>query len=361
MRQRFYLFVSFAILILLCRATLKAQHRKDIYLQHNLVSDLHAHTEITDPNLVNAWGISFSPTGPFWISDNHTGLVTVYNGAGRPFPLDHPLVVTVPPPTNGTAPSTPTGQVFHSGPGFEVKLGNPALFIFATEDGTISGWNPAADPTHAILKVDNSGANAIYKGLALAPAKDGPRLYAANFFAGTIEMYNSAFAPVSIAGAFQDINLPAGFAPFNIQYISGKLWVTYAMQDSDKKDDVSGPGLGYVDVFDTEGTLLQRFASQGPLNSPWGLVLAPQNFGAFSGAMLVGNFGDGRINAFDAVSGEFLGSLRQPSGSPLEIEGLWALTFGNGGNGGASDLLYFTAGPGDEEHGLFGQIRAQHP
>ena len=361
MHQRPSLFFSFAIAVSFGCAALPAQNRTDIYLQHNLVSDLHAHTEITDPNLVNAWGISFSPNGPFWISDNHTGVVTVYNGAGRPFPADHPLVVTIPPPTNGTSPSAPTGQVFHAGPGFEVTLGNPALFIFATEDGTISGWNPAANATHAILKIDNSGANAIYKGLALAPANGGPRIYAANFFAGTIEMYDANFAPVSIAGAFHDVNLPAGFAPFNIQYIGGKLWVTYALPDADKEDDVPGPGNGYVDVFNTEGTLLQRFASQGPLNSPWGLALAPQGFGAFSGAMLIGNFGDGRINAFDPASGEFLGPLREPSGAALEIEGLWALTFGNGANAGETDLLYFTAGPEDEEHGLFGQIRAQHP
>jgi uncharacterized protein (TIGR03118 family) len=361
MRHRTTLLLSFTLAISSGSTALFAQHRTDIYLQHNLVSDLHAHTEVTDPNLVNAWGIAFGPTGPFWISDNHTGRISVYNGAGRPFPLDNPLLVTVPPPLNGAGPAAPTGMVFHAGPGFNLNLGNPALFIFATEDGTISGWNPQADQAHAILKIDNSGANAIYKGLALAPAKNGQRLYAANFFAGAIEMYDSTFAPVSIAGAFQDSNIPSGFAPFNIEYIAGKLWVTYAMQDADKKDDTSGPGDGFVDVFDTEGTLLQRFAGRGSLNSPWGLSLAPEGFGAFSGAMLIGNFGDGRINAFDPGSGDFLGSLRRPSGEPLEIDGLWALTFGNGGNGGETDVLYFTAGPGDEEHGLFGQIRAQHP
>jgi uncharacterized protein (TIGR03118 family) len=218
-----------------------------------------------------------------------------------------------------------------------------------------------ADPTHAILKIDNSGAGAVYKGLALAPAKGGPRLYATNFFAGTVEMYDANFAPVIIAGAFHDIMLPVGFAPFNIQFISGKLWVTYALQDAAKHDDTAGPGNGFVDVYDTEGTLLQRFAQHGTLNSPWGLAIAPAKFGAFSGAMLVGNFGDGRINAFDAATGEFLGSMREPSGRFLEIDGLWALTFGNGGNGGETDLLYFTAGPDEEQHGLFGQIRPQHP
>ena len=361
MHQRFSLPILFAIFVLLAGALLNAQPRTDVYLQHNLTSDLHAHAEHFDPNLANAWGISFPPTGPFWISDNHTGLATVYNGEGQPFPIDKPLVVTVPPPTNGTGPSAPTGQVFHAGPGFEVQLGRPALFIFATEDGTISGWNPGADPAHAILKVDKSGANAVYKGLALATAKSGPRIYVTNFFAGTVEMYDDKFAPVSIAGAFHDINIPVGFAPFNIQNIGGNLWVTYAMQDAAKHDDSSGPGRGYVDVFDPEGTLLRRFASQGSLNSPWGLAKAPANFGAFSGAILVGNFGDGRINAFDAASGDFLGSMLEPSGRPLEIQGLWALTFGNGANAGETDLLYFTAGPDGEEHGLFGQIRPQHP
>jgi uncharacterized protein (TIGR03118 family) len=174
-------------------------------------------------------------------------------------------------------------------------------------------------------------------------------------------MYDTNFAPVVIAGAFQDILLPAGFAPFNIQLIGGKLWVTYALQDAAKHDDTSGPGNGYVDVYDTEGTLLQRFAQQGSLNSPWGVTQAPANFGAFSGAMLIGNFGDGRINAFDAASGAFLGSMREPSGDPLIIDGLWALVFGGGGNGGEIGLLYFSAGPDEEMHGVFGQIRPQHP
>jgi uncharacterized protein (TIGR03118 family) len=361
MRQRSCFWLSLVILVLFTSSVVSAQPRTDVYLQHNLISDLHAHAEHTDPHLANAWGISFAPTGPFWISDNRTGFTTVYDGKGEPFPKANPIVVTIPPPTNGAPPAAPTGQVFHAGPGFEVKLGNPAIFIFATEDGTISGWNPMADPTHAILKIDHSGANAVYKGLALAPAKSGLRLYATNFFAGTVEMYDANFAPVSIAGAFQDILLPTGFAPFNIQFIAGKLWVTYALQDAAKHDDSAGPGNGFVDVYDTEGTLLQRFAQHGPLNSPWGLAIAPARFGAFSGAMLVGNFGDGRINAFDAGSGEFLGTMREPSGRPLEIDGLWALTFGNGGNGGETDQLYFTAGPDDEEHGLFGQIRPQHP
>jgi uncharacterized protein (TIGR03118 family) len=361
MCHRFHPAVSFVMFVLLPCAQLSAQPRTDVYLQHNLTSDLHARAEHFDANLANPWGISFSPTGPFWISDNHTGLVTVYNSQGQPFPLENPLVVTIPPPANGTPPSAPTGQVFHAGPGFEVQPSRPALFIFATEDGTISGWNPQVDLTHAIRKVDNAAAKAIYKGLALATANDVSRLYAANFFARTIEIYDINFAPVSIPGAFQDNEIPPDFAPFNIQNIGGNLWVTYAKQDADKEDDVAGDGNGFVDIFDFNGTLVRRFAQNGPLNSPWGLALAPANFGAFSGAILIGNFGDGRIHAFDPASGTFLGALLEPSGQPLEIEGLWALTFGNGGNAGEPDQLYFTAGPSDEEHGLFGQIRPQHP
>ncbi|MCU1338236.1 MAG: hypothetical protein JWO19_3817, partial [Bryobacterales bacterium] len=335
--------------------------RTDIYLQHNLTSDLPAHAEHTDPNLVNAWGISFPPTGPFWISDNHTGLATLYNGKGEPFPVGNPLVVTIPPPTNGTPPAAPTGQVFHAGPGFEVQLGQPALFIFATEDGTISGWNPMANATRAILKVDNSASGAVYKGLALASANGVSRLYATNFFAGTVDIFDSNFAPVTLSGAFHDFLVPTGFAPFNIQNIDGKLWVTYAKQDDARHDDVKGIGNGFVNVFDFDGKLLQRFVQHGPLNSPWGLAKAPAAFGAFSGAILVGNFGDGRINAFDAASGLFLGSMLTPSRTALEIDGLWALTFGNGANAGDTDKLYFTAGPDGEQHGLFGEIRPQHP
>lgn len=359
MRHISSLLFSFGVLYT-CGA-ISAQERTDIYLQHNLISDLPQHAERRDPNLVNPWGVAFSATGPFWVSDNETGVATVYTGNGKSFPQDNPLVVTIPPPTNGMGPAAPTGVVFHSGPGFEVQLGRPALFIFATEDGTISGWNPMANPTRAILKVDNSPSKAIYKGLALATLNGVSRLYASNFFAGTVDVFDSSFAPVSLPAGFQDPTIPPGFAPFNIQEFGGKLWVTYAKQDADKEDDVAGDGNGFVDVFDFNGSLLQHFVAHGPLNSPWGLALAPQKFGAFSGAMLIGNFGDGRINAFDPTSGNFLGALRGPSGAPIEIDGLWKLIFGNGANGGDTDQLYFTAGPDDEEHGLFGQIRAQHP
>jgi uncharacterized protein (TIGR03118 family) len=339
---------------------------RDVYLQHNLVSDLAGQAARVDSNLVNPWGISFNPMGgPFWVSDNKTGVVTVYNAVGKPFPVGSPIVVTVPPAAGGTSPSSPTGQVFNPTADFTLAPGLPAVFLFATEDGTIAGWNPTVNPTNAVTKVDNSASGAIYKSLAMGSNVSGNFLFAANFRAGTIDVFDKNFIPVISATSFTDSNIPADFAPFNIQTIGGQLYVTYAKQDADKKDDVPGPGNGFVDVFDTSGVLVRRLASQGPLNSPWGLSVAPANFGEFSDAILIGNFGDGRINAFNISTGAFLGQLLKPNKQPLVIPGLWGLIFGNGGNGGEPGVLYFTAGIPDggdvEDHGLFGQIRSQQP
>ena len=330
------------------------------YQEHNLVSDLPGIADNQDPNLVNPWGISSSPTSPFWVSDNGTGLATLYNGAGQPFPVGSPLVVTVPPPSGGAPPSAPTGQVFASGLGFNlVGQGTPAVFIFATEDGTISGW---AGGTAAVLKVDNSPSGAVYKGLATGNVGTSNFLYATNFNAGRIDVFDTSFAPKTLGGSFTDPNLPAGFAPFNIQNVNGNLFVTYAKQDAAKHDDVAGPGNGLVDVYDTNGNLLKRLITQGALNSPWGLALSPASFGSFGNDLLVGNFGDGTINAFDPVTGAFLGTLKDINNNPIVDEGLWGLRFGNGANGLDPNSLYFTAGipgPDDiEDHGLFGSIRA---
>jgi uncharacterized protein (TIGR03118 family) len=352
-------------LVLALASPASAQQR---YERVNLVSDIDGVALRKDPNLVNPWGVAFSPTSPFWISDNGTGVSTLYNGDGQPQPSTTPLVVTIPPPRGSSSDTkaTPTGQVFNSSSGFMImdkdNAGNgnssgPSRFIFATEDGTISGWNPNVNPTKAILTVDNSSSKAVYKGLAIS--SNDSRLYAANFSAGTIEMFDSNFAPTPTnRNSFTDPNIPSGFAPFNIRDINGKLYVTYAKQDEDKHDDVAGQGNGFVDVFDEDGKFLYQLASHGTLNSPWGLALAPQNFGQFSGALLVGNFGDGRINAFDPNSGKFLGQLYDQIGQPLAINGLWALVFGNGQQAGAINSLFFTAGIGDEGHGLFGVIRA---
>ncbi len=342
------------------------------YQQVNLVSDLPGLAQFQDPNLVNPWGLVHSPTSPWWISDNGMGVSTLYNGNGQAFPLGNPLVVTIPPPTGGTPPATPTGNVFNSinstNPAAFVISANgksaPSLFIFATEDGTISGWNRSVDPTNAILAVDRSnvGAGAVYKGLAMSATEDGAFLYATNFRFGTVEMFDTKF---NLVRSFTDQALAEDcpfqgqcFAPFGIRNIQNKLYVTFALQDPAKHDDMKGPGNGFVDVFNIQGHLLRRFASQGTLNSPWGLALAPRNFGPLSRELLVGNFGDGRINAFDPQTGAFLGQLSDQNGNPIAIDGLWGLSFGNGAQAGAENELFFTAGLNDEADGLFGKI---HP
>jgi len=320
----------------------------DSFGQQNLVSDLPGVAALTDPDLVNPWGISFSPTSPFWISDNGTGLATVYTGA----PSKVPLTVTIPPPAGGTG-SAPTGQVFNPNP---ANFGG-AHFIFATEDGTISRWSGG---TSAVLAVDNSGASSVYKGLALASNGSGTFLYATDFHNNAINVFNSSFAPTTLSGSFTDPGLPAGYAPFNIEASGGFLYVTYAVQNAAKHDDVAGPGHGILDVFDTNGNFVQRLVSHGALNSPWGMAMAPAGFGMFTGDLLVGNFGDGTINAFNPTTGSLVGTLDDPHGSPIINMGLWDITFGNGGSGGSKNTLYFTAGipgPGSvEDHGLFGSV-----
>jgi uncharacterized protein (TIGR03118 family) len=340
--------VVMAILLLCASAQRVLADGANSFTQTNLVSDIPGMAKTTDPNLVNPWGVSFSPTSPFWISDNGTGLATLYNGAGDIIPL----VVTVPPPMGGNPPSAPTGQVFN---GNASDFGG-SHFIFATEDGTIAAWTGG---TTAML-VASGGPGAVFKGLALANTTSGAQLYATDFGLGKIDVFKNDFSPTTVTGGFVDPNLPAGYAPFNIQNIGGKLYVTYAVQDAAKHDDVSGPGHGIVDVFDLQGNLLQRLISNGPLNSPWGVAIAPTGFGKFGNDLLVGNFGDGTINAFDPSTGQLLGQLDGANGMPLINLGLWDLTVGNGGNGGSKIDLYFTAGiPGDgmvEDHGLFGRI-----
>src|SRR6266851_2938066 len=307
------------------------------FTRTNLVSDLPGVAAQLDPNLVNPWGIASGDTRPFWVSDNGTGLATLYNSNGSPFPVGSPLIVTVAPPLGspvGTL-ATPTGVVSNSGANF-----GGAAFIFATEDGTISAWTGGTVTT---LKVDKSPF-AVYKGLASGISSARPVLYAANFLAGTVDVFDTNFLPTSMPGSFTDPNLPKGFAPFDIQNIGGKLYVTYAKQDASKHDDVAGPGNGFVDIFNTDGVLLERLISRGPLNSPWGLAIAPASFGPLAGDLLVGNFGDGTINAFDPTTGTFFGDLVDSSNAPIVIDGLWGLLVGNGGNGGNANFLYFGAG-----------------
>ncbi len=331
------------------------------YSQHNLVSDIAGLADQTDPNLINPWGIALAPTGPFWISNNRTGTSTLYNGAGQRFPGDNPLVVAIPSANTGNSAAAPTGQVFNGTPAFELSDGNPAVFIFATESGTISAWNPNVDAGNAKVKIDQSASGAVYKGLALVAGASGPLLYAANFGAGTIDVFDGKYQPATVSGGFKDANLPAGYAPFNIQKIGRKLYVTYALQDAAKHNDVPGAGNGVINVFDANGSLIQRLVSNGALNSPWGVTLAPQFFGDYSNSLLVGNFGDGTINAFDPFSGDSLGTLQDSNGIAISIPGLWALKFGNGHDGGDANTLYFTAGISNggsiEDHGLLGSIQ----
>ncbi|NRD61165.1 TIGR03118 family protein [Corallococcus exiguus] len=330
------------------------------YTQRNLVSDGSVAAEHPDPNLINSWGLAFNPFGAAWVADNGTGVSTLYDGDGNA----QSLVVTIPVPTGATAPSSPTGVVFNGSEGFVVTSGSAsgaARFIFVTEQGVVAGWSPLAAPANAILTVDNSGSNAIYKGVALANNGTAAYLYATDFHNGKVDVFDSNFAPATLSGNFTDPNLPAGFAPFGIQNINGDLYVSYAQQDDERKDDVHGAGLGYVNVFDSNGNLIRRLISAGSLNAPWGMAVAPASFGRFAGRLLVGNFGDGTINAFDTVTGTLDAQLQGTNGKPIVIDGLWALAFGNGLMNQPTRTLFFTAGPAEESQGLYGRLDVATP
>jgi uncharacterized protein (TIGR03118 family) len=347
------------------------------YIVTKLVSDIAAlGGGVIDPNLKNPWGVVFTPAvSPFWIADNANGKSTLYDGDGAIVPL----VVTIPcPPTAGQGSScpqfsSPNGLVWNpttsTTTGFLVPLtGKVASFIFDSEDGTISAWTGGLSPAdNAVLAVNNSltpnaTLGAVYKGLAVGVNVNGVFLFATNFRAGTVETYAPSpagsttgfYVQTSTDGGFTDPNIPAGYAPFGIQNINGDLFVTYAKQNGPKHDDVAGRGNGFVDVFDTDGHLLRRFASRGTLNSPWGVARASFAFGRFSGKILVADFGDGKINVFES-DGTFVDQLRDTDGKTIAIDGLWTLTLG-GGAKSSSDTLYFTAGPNGQTDGLFGTI-----
>jgi uncharacterized protein (TIGR03118 family) len=335
---------------------LVAQSTTNSYVQHNLVADTPGVADHVDPNLIDPWGVSFSATSPFWVSNHGTGTSTLYNGIGQLAPIASPLVVVVPAGAATTSGhGTPTGQVQNAPAGFAIGGKNPS-FIFCTEDGTISGYISSNTPP-GTLAVDNSAAGAVYKGMAVATNGATPYLYVANFSGGTVDVYSTTYTKTALSGGFSDPAIPAGFAPFNIANIGGQLYVTYAKQNATKNHDAPGAGNGYVDIFDLNGNLLQKLASGGTLNSPWGLALAPSTFGAFAGDLLVGNFGDGTINAFNLTSGAFVAQMQSPTGTKIAIPGLWALDFGNGGQDFSSSILYFTAGPSAETHGLFGSLQ----
>jgi len=323
------------------------------YKQTNLVSDT-----TNDPNLVNGWGISRGTGTPWWVSDNGTGKTTLYTGTGSIVPL----VVTIPSGDPSKNPSgTPTGQVFNGTADFELAPQKPALFIFATEDGTISAWNGGAGTT-AVIKVNTKGGS-VFKGLAMATISDqngggiANFLYAADFKKNKIRVYDKFFHPISLGNnAFKDDRVRSGFAPFNIQNIGGNLYVAYAKQDAEKHDEVAGQGLGYVNVYTPWGQLINRLEHGWFLNAPWGMTQAPSDFGAYSHDILVGQFGSGKIDVFDPVTGKFKGQLNDENGKPIKIDGLWGINFGSGGTSGPANSLFFAAGPDDESHGLFGNI-----
>ncbi|MCC6369164.1 MAG: TIGR03118 family protein [Bryobacterales bacterium] len=354
--------MNFRCVLLLCVAagSIRAQNSYSI---HNLVSDVPELADQTDANLKNPWGLAASATSPFWVTNNHSGTSTVYNSDGAPFPSASPLIVPIPVPQGENLMAAPTGVAFNDTMGFELQAGAPATFLFASEDGTISAWSNKVEGGNARIVIDNSASKAVYKGLTVASTPDGPRLYAANFRTGAVDTFDSNFRPVSSTD-FGEPLIP-GYAPFNIQRIGQRLFVTYAKQSGEGDEDLPGAGNGFVLTFTPDGKLMNLLAGGGALNSPWGLAMAPDYFGDFAGALLVGNFGDGKINAYDSCSGSWLGALNGADGKPLQVPGLWALRFGNGHNGGEAGVLYVTAGiaqDGDlEDHGLFGSIRLAPP
>jgi uncharacterized protein (TIGR03118 family) len=336
-----YIKIALPLLAAILTAT---SGRADTYSWTNYQSDIPGVAQHVDPNLVNPWGMAASPTGIIWVSDNGTGVSTLYNQDGTA----RSLIVEIPTSARNRGTGNPTGIVFNGTTFFQVTkngVSAPARFIFVSEDGSISGWNPTLDQTHAIIAVDNGrnrGINrAIYKGATLGVAGGHNFLYVTDFHTGHVETYDENFHQVNPNG-FVDPTLPAGYAPFGIRNINGEIFVTYALQDHKRQDDVPGPGNGFVNVFDTSGNFLRRLISNGELNSPWGLALV-------EGELWVGNFGDGHINNYDPATGAFIETLMRADGTPLQFDGLWdLLPLGDG--------VFFTAGIADEEHGLFGII-----
>lgn len=330
------------------------------FTQVNLVANRPGMARVTDPNLVNPWGLYIEKNGRILAADNGTGLATTYGSSGQ----REKTVITIPSPAGGNGPAAPTGLVENTTSGFKISAGRrslPSTYLFATEDGTVSGWNPTLAPKNAILAFDNSAAGAVFKGIALGRNRNGYYLFVTDFHNGVIKMINSKFKLVK---SFSDPYLKPpvigkpGFAPFGIRNIGGLLFVTYALQNAEQHDDVAGVGNGFIGVYTTEGKFIRRFASRGKLNSPWGLALANRRFGQFSNALLIGNFGDGHINAYNMKTGAFLGQLNNSTGKPIAVDGLWSISF-SAGSRSTNSRLYFTAGPNHESDGLLGYLTAQ--
>ncbi len=341
--------IRLALLSLVAMTLLSLTATAQVFTVQNLVSDIPSvGTQPTDPDLVNPWGFVASSAGPWWVSDNGTGKLTLYDGNG----LKQGLVVNVPQWDNSPG-GNPSGQIFNGTQDFKLSNNKPAAFIVSTEDGTIQGWNGGTTTTIVV----NGWPNAVYKGLALGSANGANYIYAANFRGGTVDVFDGTFQPHSFgANAFTDSTLPSGYAPFNVANINGNILVSYALQDDQKHDDVAGVGHGYIDVYNNQGTLLQRLPHAYALNSPWAMVVAPAGWGQWSGKLLVGQFGSGAIAAYDLTTNLFQGVLSDDQGLALRINGLWGLSFGNGASSGPKTTLYFAAGYFAEAHGLFGTI-----
>lgn len=312
-----------------------------------LVTDGTGGAPFTDTHLVNAWGLAFNPTGYAWVANNGSATSTLYDGNGAP----QSLVVTT--------PDAPTGLVFNGTGQFMIsKNGVTASspFIFSTESGAIAAWSPSVSANATVTMFDGGAANNVYKGLAIASYLGANYLYATDFHNGRVDVFDAGFAKAALPGSFTDPGLPAGYAPFGIQAMGGSIYVSYAQKQAGGDDETHGPGAGVLDQFDTGGMFVKRLVTGGALNAPWGMAMAPSDFGTFSGKLLVANFGDGKINAFDPASGAALGALGMANGSALVIDGLWAIGFGNGHNSQPANTLFYTAGPNDEAHGAYGRI-----
>jgi uncharacterized protein (TIGR03118 family) len=356
------------------------------FVETNLVSDIPGFAAHTDSAVVNPWGFTETPGGQFQLSDNGTGTAAVFTADGTP--LGAPIVIPPPPGSPAGTTSTPNGQIPNPTSDFVISEGGrsaPASVIFSTEDGTIVGFNSAVDPSKGIIAANRSGSGAVYKLVAMGVASGANYLYATNFHNGTVDVFDKKFAlHTFFAGQFHDPHTPAGFAPFGVKSADGILFVTYAKQDADKHDDVAGPGNGFIDEFNAHGHFLKRFASGTAaggtltaLNSPIGATIAPAGFGKFGGDLLIGNFGDSHVSAFNIHTGKFLGELQDPDGNPLVLDGgfngtdtkgLWGIAFGNGQGGAGKDTLFFATGVNDESDGLFGAVNvagtsphARHP
>lgn len=347
---------AFVFSLFLLPAVTQAQH----YKQTNLVSNIVGMAPTIDPNLKNPWGLTRSSGSPWWIGNNNSGTSTLYDGKGNIIPL----VVTVPPPKGAPAgtQSAPTGVVFNGSPtDFLLAPGKQAIFIFATEDGTISGWNPGIDLHNAVLKVDNSDGGeadgAVYKGATSGEINGHRFLYVTNFRSAKVEVYDTNFKRVHLdEDAFEAEGVPRGFAPFNVQNVGGSLFVTYAKQDAPRHDPVGGDGLGFVEIFTPSGKHIGHLEHGDWFNAPWGVVWTTRDFGEFGNAILVGNFRSGWIAAFNGFTHKFIGWVRNPDDSLVTIDGLWSLTFGNDATAGLANTLYFTAGINNEQDGLFGTL-----